>query len=239
VGPVGLRKPARILADSAIQDQRGLITGANENDYHVKGLEWERDIQAEAFADFRSILPGETCTSCGQTLCMVNAIELGHIFKLGTKYSSSMNAVYLDEKGKSRPIVMGSYGIGLERIIAASIEQNRDEKGIIWNPVLAPYLVHIIPIKMDQQDILDTSERLYASCAENGLDALIDDRKVSPGFKFKDADLLGMPIQIILGEKWIREKKLEIKVRKNGQCLFSDEKDCIETVRKLTENQCS
>lgn len=231
VGPVGLGPAVRILADEAIQNQHTMITGANENGFHLKGLEWKRDIEPEAFADLRNILPGEKCTQCNGPLKLANAIELGHIFKLGTKYTSAMKASYLDEKGESHPIVMGSYGIGVERIIAAAIEQNRDDKGMVFDPVLAPYVIHVIPLKMDQPEVLTTAERLYHTCQAAGLDALLDDRRVSPGFKFKDADLLGMPVQAILGETWLKEKRIEMKWRKDGRCVTVDEKDFLPQVQ--------
>ena len=237
VGPVGLKTRIRIVADLAIQKQHAMITGANEKDYHLEGLEWNRDMVAEGFWDFRNILSDESCIVCGSDLRIVHAIELGHIFKLGTKYSKAMDAVYLDEKGKSQAIVMGSYGIGVERIIAASIEQNKDDKGMVWNPVLAPYMAHILPLKMDNPQIVSVSEKIYSDCLDASIDALIDDRHASPGYKFKDADLLGMPLQVVVGENWLKEKMIEIKIRKNGERLYCKESECIEKIRQLLRQQ--
>ena len=236
VGPIGLKKKVRLIADKALENQHNLTTGANEKDYHLSGVELNRDLQNVEYADLRTVLSGEKCSQCGGELRVVNAIELGHIFKLGTKYSERMNATYLDSKGQKKPILMGSYGIGVERIIATAIEQNHDEKGIVWDPVLAPYLVHIIPINNDDKEIFAVANRLYSMLLEEKIDALIDDRDVSPGYKFKDADLLGMPLQIIIGEKWHKNHEIEIKKRKSGEILFSSEKNLISTIRSLLES---
>ena len=219
VGPVGLKKNIKIIADEAIKNQHDLTTGANEKDYHLTGLEIGRDFNVEAFYDLRTVLGNEKCIQCDGDLRTVNAIELGHIFKLGTKYSDAMKATFLDKNGKEKPIIMGSYGIGVERIIAASIEQSHDDKGIVWNTALAPYLIHLIPINYEDPAISDLSDELYKFFMKKGIDILMDDRKASPGFKFKDADLLGMPIQIIVGKKWIQDKKIEIKNRKSGKTV--------------------
>jgi len=233
VGPIGLKKKARLIADNALKDQHNLTTGANEKDYHFSGVELGRDVKNVEYADIRTVLSGEKCSLCGGDLRVVNAIELGHIFKLGTKYSERMNATYLDNRGQKRPILMGSYGIGVERIIATAIEQNHDEKGIVWDPVLAPYLVHIIPINKDDEDIFATATRLYNKLQQEKIDTLIDDRDVSPGYKFKDADLLGMPLQIIIGDEWRKKHQIEIKKRKSGNIVFSSEENLIATIRSL------
>jgi len=236
VGPIGLKKKVRLIADTTLKNQHNLITGANEKDYHLSGVELNRDVKNMEYADIRTVLSGEKCSICGGDLRVVNAIELGHIFKLGTKYSERMNATYLDNKGQKRPILMGSYGIGVERVIATAIEQNHDEKGIVWDPVLAPYLVHIIPVNNDDEEIFDAANRLYNMLQQEKIDTLIDDRDVSPGYKFKDADLLGMPLQIIIGEKWRKKHEIEIKERKSGNIVFSSEKNLIATIRSLLES---
>ncbi len=237
VGPYSTKKKVRIVADLAIQDQHDLTTGANRSNYHIRGLEFGRDIHADTFIDIRNILPSEKCTNCGGKIKIVNAIELGHIFKLGTKYSKSMNAVFLDKDSKEKPIIMGSYGIGVERIIAASVEQNRDEKGIIWDVSIAPYLVHIIPVKMDNTEIVNMAQNLYKELQDNKIEAMIDDRKVSPGFKFKDADLLGMPYQVIIGENWIKTKLIDFKERKTGQVQKLNPDKLIAQINELKVNQ--
>ena len=236
VGPIGLKKKVRLIADKALEHQYNLTTGANEKDYHLSGVELTRDVKNVEYADIRTVLSGEKCSICGGDLRVVNAIELGHIFKLGTKYSERMNATYLDSKGQKRPILMGSYGIGVERIIATAIEQNHDKKGIVWDPVLAPYLLHIIPVNNDDEEIFAAATRLYNMLQQEKIDTLIDDRDVSPGYKFKDADLLGMPLQIIIGEKWRKKHEIEIKERKSGNIVFSSEKNLIATIRSLLES---
>jgi len=222
IGPIGLEKSVKILADKALEGQHNIVTGANKNDMHVTGLELGRDVTPEEFVDLKNVAEGELCTNCQSPLKIVQAMELGHIFKLGTKYSNSMKATFLDKDGKANPIIMGSYGIGVERIIAAAIEQNHDDKGIIWEKVLAPYLVHLIAIKIDNPQISDVSSGLYEELNESGLDTLFDDRSVSPGFKFKDADLLGIPIQVVIGERGLENRKAEIKIRKTGEVRLVD-----------------
>jgi prolyl-tRNA synthetase len=148
---------------------------------------------------------------------VVKGIELGHIFKLGTKYSDALGAKFLDEHGKEHPVIMGSYGIGMERIIACHIEQNHDADGIIWDPALAPYDLHLISVGSKSQAVVETAEKLYQDLTAAGVEVLFDDRKdISPGFKFKDADLLGMPFQVIVGEKNLAQGKIEIKERRTG-----------------------
>lgn len=233
VGPMGSKKPFRIYADEALKDQCNLTTGANENDYHISGIELTRDVEITKVIDIRSVKEGEKCKACDGTLRVVQAIELGHIFKLGTKYSESMKALYLDKGGKEKPIFMGSYGIGVERIIASSIEQNYDEKGIVWDNILAPYSVHIIPLKSENEDIKTLAHQLYDQMNDNAMNTLINDRDVSPGFKFKDADLLGMPLQIIIGEKWLSKGEIEIKERKSGNIVYTSENDILDTIQLM------
>jgi prolyl-tRNA synthetase len=145
------------------------------------------------------------------------AIELGHIFKLGTKYSEALKAYYLDEKGEEHPIVMGSYGIGVERIMACYVEQNHDDKGIIWNKTLTPFDVHLIALNMKNENVVTSAEKIYNELKNSGYEVLFDDRDAAAGFKFNDADLLGMPIQIVIGEKKLKDGKCEMKIRKTGE----------------------
>jgi prolyl-tRNA synthetase len=235
VGPVNMRKNVRIITDFALKDQHDMTTGANEKDYHLSGIELERDVCVSDYADIRCVKTDDHCSLCGADLRVANAIELGHIFQLGTKYSESMKALYTDHDGKDKPIFMGSYGIGVERIVAASIEQNHDEKGIVWDPVLAPYHVHIIPINMENDTVAKTAEVLYQECCEKNIETLLDDRIVSPGYKFKDADLLGLPLQIIIGDKWIREQKIEIKMRKMGKVQYVSDKRSVQLIQSLID----
>ena len=233
IGPVDMKKPVDIYADQVLKNQNHLTTGANKTDYHATGIELNRDVIIKQYIDVRSVNPGESCPDCGGRLKVVQSVELGHIFKLGTKYSKSMRAHYLDKQGQEQPIYMGSYGIGIERIIAASIEQNHDHEGIVWDRVLAPYDVHIIPIKMDNPEIIQLSEEIYSELQNQNIEILIDDREGTPGFKFKDADLLGMPLQIIIGDKWLNNQQIEIKDRKTGEVNLASKKDIVEMVKSM------
>lgn len=234
VGPIKLQKNISIYADTALKEQHNLTTGANKTDYHITGIELDRDVEVPEWTDVRNVVPGESCSVCGGILKVVQSIELGHIFKLGIKYSDSMNARYLDKTGAEQPIFMGSYGIGVERIIAAVIEQNCDAKGIVWNTVLAPYLVHIVPINLEDKNILNAANQIYQHLNEHKIDTLIDDREgVTPGVRFNDADLLGMPVQIIIGDKWSKTREFEIKERKTGNITFSSFENLIDTINTI------
>ncbi len=215
IGPIGFK--GRIIADQKLKDRNNLFSGANKNDYHIGGIDLKRDVLSIEYADLRIVESGEGCPNCNNKLEVFTAIELGHIFKLGTKYSESLKAFYLDEKGEEHPIVMGSYGIGVERIMACYIEQNNDDKGIIWHRALTPFDIHLIALNLKNESIVAASEKIYKELADAGYEVLFDDRDVTAGFKFNDADLLGMPVQIVIGEKKLKESKCEIKIRKTGE----------------------
>ncbi|HCY76508.1 MAG TPA: proline--tRNA ligase [Ignavibacteriales bacterium] len=215
IGPVGFS--GRIIADNRLKDANNMFSGANKNDFHIGGIDFKRDIANIEYADFRTVISGEGCPRCDKHLEVFPAIELGHIFKLGTKYSDSMGALFTDEKGEEHPIIMGSYGIGVERVMACYIEQNHDAKGIIWDKLLAPFKIHLLGLNLKKQDIVDTCEKIYNDLNRQGIDVLYDDREVTAGFKFNDADLLGMPIQVVIGEKKLKENKCEVKIRKTGE----------------------
>ena len=233
IGPVALKR-FRIIADKRLEGANNLISGANKNDYHLGNIDMQRDVQLDGFFDLRTVEEGEPCLTCSSPLKISNAIELGHIFKLGTKYSEALNVTFLDENGQAKPVVMGSYGIGIERIIACAIEQSRDQDGIIWDKALAPYLVHIIPVNMNNKDIVVAANQMYRLLTENALSSLFDDRpNFTAGFKFKDADLLGMPLQIIVGEKGLKTGQIEIKIRKTGERLMVATNDVIPELKKL------
>jgi len=217
IGPVGL-KGFKIIADKRLEGANNLISGANKNDYHLANIDLERDAEINGYYDLRVVQNGESCPSCGSPLRIVNAIELGHIFKLGTRYSDALGAKYLDENGKENPIIMGSYGIGVERIVACHIEQNHDKDGIIWDKNIAPYHVHLILLTGKGHATKNVAEEVYRKLQESNIEVLYDDREdASPGFKFKDADLLGMPLQVIVGEKNVANGNVEIKQRKTGK----------------------
>lgn len=218
IGPIGMKSDITIIADNLLKDANGLVSGANKDGYHYKNIDITRDCTISGYADFRTVLDGEPCIHGGHPLRIVNAIEVGHIFKLGTKYSKALNAVFLDEHGKEQPIIMGSYGIGLERIIACAIEQHHDDKGICWPIAIAPYTVHLIGLGLHKsQDVVNACISIHDALEQSGIDVLFDDRDVSPGIKFNDADLIGLPIQLIVGEKGLLQGQLEMKNRKTQE----------------------
>ncbi len=217
IGPVGL-KGFKIIADKRLEGANGLISGANKNDFHLVNIDLERDCTIDGYYDLRTVQAGELAPNGKSKLRIVKGIELGHIFKLGTKYSDALGATYLDENGVAKPIIMGSYGIGIERIIACHIEQNHDKDGIIWDKAIAPYHVHLISVSTKSKEVVEMAEHLYKEILGAGIEVLYDDRtSTSPGFKFKDADLLGMPYQVIVGEKNLVNNKIEIKIRATGE----------------------
>ena len=215
LGAVGAPKMP-ILADLRLQGGRNRITGANRDHYHITGVEIGRHFKPDRYVDLRTVRDGEGCPLCSGRLRVICAIEIGHIFKLGTKYSAAMGANVLDAEGRERPIVMGSYGIGIGRIVACAIELSHDRDGIIWSDALAPYDVILIGIKLNESEVRRKVEDLYHLLQSSGLDVLYDDRDVSPGFKFKDADLLGIPRQVIVSPRSLTAGGAEIKTRKTG-----------------------
>ncbi len=233
VGPIGLNN-FRIIADSRLVDANGLISGANRDDYHIGNIDMKRDVKAGEYFDLRTVESGEECVNCGKPLRVVRAIEIGHIFKLGTKYAESMGAYFLDEKGEEKPIIMGSYGIGVERIIASHIEQNHDEKGIVWDKAIAPFDIHLIGLNMKNDTVRTAAEEIYILQQGEGYEVLFDDRDaVSAGFKFNDADLLGIPVQVIVGEKNLINGNVEIKVRQTSEREIIDRNLLGSRIKKL------
>jgi prolyl-tRNA synthetase len=191
-----------IIADEALRGRRNMTTGANKDDYHIRGVDVERDIQVDVWADLRTVTSGEICPRCGTGILEVfKGMEIGHIFKLGTKYSESMGAAVLNEAGAQVPIVMGSYGIGVERIITAAVEQRHDEDGIVWPKSLTPFHVIVTITNMKQDELRAAAEKLYEELQRAGLEVLLDDRDERAGVKFKDADLIGIPFRITIGKK--------------------------------------
>ena len=230
IGPIGFN--GKIIADLKLKDRNNLYSGANKNDFHIGGIDLKRDVPTIEYADLRFVKSGERCHNCDNILEVFTAIELGHIFKLGTKYSEALKAFYLDEKGEEHPIVMGSYGIGVERIIACYIEQNHDDKGIFWNKALTPFDIHLIALNMKNENVVAKAEKIYDELKKAGYEVLFDDRDAAAGFKFNDADLLGMPVQIVIGEKKLKDGKCEVKIRKSGERF---DVELIELITKLTE----
>ena len=233
IGPINLNG-FKIIADKRLEGVNGLISGANRNDYHIANINLVRDAKVDGYYDLRSIEAGEPCPKCLAPLKISNAIELGHIFKLGTKYSDALNITYLDEGGKANPVIMGSYGIGMERIVACYIEQNHDKDGIIWNKALAPYQIHLIAVNVNSKDVIAASDRIYNQMCSAGVEVLFDDRaNITPGFKFKDADLLGMPLHVIVGDKGLKNGQIEIKRRRTGERILVKLEDAVAEIQKL------
>ena len=214
IGPMGHQ--VKKVADLSLKE--GLyIAGANKEGFHVKGVTAAKHFADAEFADIHTAGAGDACAQCGKPLRIERVIEIGNIFKLGTKYSVPLKANYLDESGNEKPIIMGSYGIGPARIAAAAIEQGNDENGIIWPLAIAPYQVMVLPVNVKDQASMDTAEELYTALEEKGFEVLMDDRDERAGIKFKDADLIGIPWRIIIGEKNLKEGLVELKERKTGQ----------------------
>lgn len=234
IGPIGFK--GRIIADLKLKDRNNLFSGANKNDYHIGGIDFKCDVPSIEYADLRVVQSGEGCPNCDSKLEVFTAIELGHIFKLGTKYSEALKAFYLDEKGEEHPIVMGSYGIGVERIMACYIEQNHDDKGIIWHKALAPFDIHLIALNMKNETVVSSAEKIYNDLKGAGHEVLFDDRDAAAGFKFNDADLLGMPIQIVIGEKKLKDNKCEMKIRKTNERFDVELSELVEKVKALLKN---
>ena len=212
-GPIGI-KADYLFIDQEVVDQRNVIIGANKTGYHIQNANFGRDFEGQV-GDFRNVQEGDKCPKCGQPLEIMRGVEVGHIFKLGTKYSESMGATFLDQNGKSQPIIMGCYGIGVERTVAAVIEQHHDENGIIWPLALAPYHVVVVPVNVKKEEHLENAEKIYNELQAAGVEVLLDDRNERAGFKFKDSDLLGIPMRITVG-KDIVDGKVEFKLRKEA-----------------------
>jgi prolyl-tRNA synthetase len=232
-GPVGL-KGVRRIADTSVKGMTNAVTGANRNDTHYKNVNLERDFQADEWADIGFPVEGDLCPRCAKGLSFSRGIEVGQVFELGTKYSARLSAVIQNDKGEDVPLVMGCYGIGVSRTVAAVIEQNHDDKGIIWPLELAPYKVIIIPLLADEK-IKEISERIYSALREKGVEVLFDDRDERAGFKFADADLIGIPCKVIIGNKALKENKIEIKSRKTGKVVDVAPERAVEEILKLIE----
>jgi prolyl-tRNA synthetase len=226
-------KEIQVFVDERLQGANGMTTGANEDGFHLRNVSIERDIQVTEWADLRTVQAGEPCVNCGKSLKIRRAIEVGHIFILGTKYSEKFNAEYLDEAGKRNPSIMGCYGIGVTRTLQAVIEQCNDKDGIIWPLSVAPYRVCITPLNVDvNNEAMKLAEKIYAELTARGVDVILDDRDERPGVKFKDADLVGFPIRIGIGEKSLAKGEIEIKLR-GGELQAAKISEAIERIMPL------
>lgn len=236
IGPIGLKAKFKIIADKRLEGANGLVSGANKNDYHYVNIDFNRDAKIEGYFDVRTVEHGEPCPQCSKPLRVVKGIEVGHIFKLGTKYSVSLKANFLDDQGKEQPIIMGSYGIGVERIVACHIEQHHDGNGIIWSRSIAPYNVHLICVNANSETVVKKSEELYSALNAAKISVLYDDRaNVTAGFKFNDADLLGMPLQVVVGEKNLKNNMIEFKERASGKRWTVAAETALSEIKKFLE----
>jgi prolyl-tRNA synthetase len=233
-GPVGL-SGVEIIADHTVEPLVNAVVGGNATDVHVKNVNPGRDFKPTAFHDIVLIKKGDTCAKCGATLDSFRGIEVSQAFKLGTKYSTSMNATFLDEDGVAKPFVMGCYGLGVSRTVAAIIEQHNDDDGMAWPLSVAPFAVEILIVSMKSEECVRVAEQLYGELGAAGVDVLLDDRNDSAGVKFKDADLIGMPLRITVGDRGIKAGVVEARVRKTGDTTEVPLDGAADAILKMLE----
>ena len=222
-----------VVADESVVEAPNLVAGANEPEYHLRNTNYGRDWRADLVADIALAREGDRCARCGGTLGTRRGIEMGHVFKLGTVYSEKLEVFYLDERGERRPVVMGCYGIGLERMIAACIEAHHDDDGIIWPPEVAPFAAHVVVLNTEEESVREALRQAEAALQDAGLDALVDDRDESPGIKFKDADLLGMPVRLTVSPRALQRGGIELRVRRTGETRVVPLEGLAEAVRSV------
>ncbi|MEA1960025.1 MAG: proline--tRNA ligase [Bacillota bacterium] len=233
LGPIGL--PVKIYMDMEVTVMLNFTCGVNEDDYHYTNVNHGRDFTATAVLDLRNAVAGDTCPVCGGMLKEIRGVEVGHIFKLGTKYSDAMGAVFRDPNGEDKPMVMGCYGIGVSRTMAAAVEQNYDENGIIWPLPIAPYQVIIVPVNVTKEEQMSVAEELYQEFLAKGVEVILDDRDERAGVKFKDADLIGIPLRINIGPKSLKENKVEMKKRNESETELIAVEDVVKTVMEFLQ----
>jgi prolyl-tRNA synthetase len=235
LGPVGLN--IKVYVDQEVTQMKNFTCGANEDDYHYTNVNIGRDFVPEAVIDVRSATEGDVCPHCRQgKLQAIRGIEVGHIFKLGTKYTEAMEAVFLDQNGKEQLMVMGCYGIGISRTMAAAVEQNNDENGIIWPIPIAPYHVIIVPVNAKKEDQMQAAQNIYEQLLQKGIEVILDDRDERAGVKFKDADLTGIPVRITIGPKSLQENKVEVKKRWERDSELVDLLSVTEVVNNIIKS---
>ncbi|HET7847548.1 MAG TPA: proline--tRNA ligase, partial [Pseudolabrys sp.] len=232
LGPIGLK--LRIVADLGIHGMRGAVTGANETDAHFIQVDQERDFTPAAFADLRLAAAGDACPRCERGVLEAHrGIEVGQVFYLGTKYSEAMGATYLDAEGRERPIEMGCYGIGISRMVAAAVEQNHDANGIIWPFSIAPFPVLLLPINYQDEKTREATDRLYRELEARGVEVLLDDRDERPGVKFKDGDLVGIPLRVTIGPKGLEKNSFELRRRADGRVDEISIAEAADTIQQI------
>jgi prolyl-tRNA synthetase len=237
LGPVGIK--IKVVADQEVANMENFYVGANEKNFHLKNVNLDRDCTIEAMADLRQITTADPCPECGGQLATTEGIEVGHVFKLGTGYSESMNATFQDQDGKEKHFVMGCYGVGVTRVVAAAIEQNHDENGIIFPVPLAPFSVVILNLGVNDKVITDAAEKLYEDLQKAGIEVLLDDRDERPGFKFKDADLLGIPFRVNVGKGFVKNGQVEVRNRKTGDVEEMTPESLVTVLKERISNALS
>ena len=228
-GPVGLKEKIKIVADPTVKELVNVVVGANQAEKHYVNANLDRDFTVDLFGDVRNAVVGDACPRCGAPMTMQNAIEVGHVFKLGTKYTEALNGKYLDESGALQTIIMGCYGIGVSRIVAGLAETSHDEHGIIWPVALAPYEVCVCPVKASDPAAMEAAEKIAAGLEAAGVDVILDDRDERPGVKFKDADLIGFPVRVTIG-KGLANGEVEVKWRWDADSTLVKVDDVVETL---------
>ena len=236
MSPIGVKKGTKIVVDATVMEMQNAVAGANEVDVHYKNVTPKRDFGEPIIADLRLVQEGDPCPHCGAPLNMTRGIEAGQVFMLGTKYSEALHATFLDESGKEKPLVMGCYGIGVGRTMAAAIEQNNDKDGIIWPRAIAPFEVVVVPVNAKVPEQLELAEKIYGELKTAGVDVLLDDRKERAGVKFKDCDLIGYPIRVTVGPKAVEEGLIELRIRKSGDTFNETQNNYLAKVQELLGN---
>lgn len=234
-GPVGLPAGVRVVADNALKDLKDFVCGANKKDAHLVGVNWGTDLPVPEFHDLRVITEDDPCPRCGERIELKKGIEVGHVFKLGTKYSEAMGATFLDAGGRERPVVMGCYGIGIGRTVAAAIEQNHDERGIIFPVPISPFKVIITVVNSKDQVMAEAGEEIYKGFLGRGIDVLLDDRKERAGVKFKDAELIGIPLRVTVGKRFKEAGQVELTMRRGGDTVSVPASQAVEEALGLLE----
>jgi prolyl-tRNA synthetase len=232
LGPINTKQPVKVVADRTVANMADFVCGANEEEYHLTGANWGRDVAEPMVADLRNVVEGDASPDGKGVLAIERGIEVGHVFQLGTAYSAAMNCVYLDEKGQPAPMQMGCYGIGVTRILGAAIEQNFDDKGIVWPDAIAPFEIVLCPMGYDRSELVKAeTDRLYAELQAAGVDVIVDDRGLRPGAMFADWELVGVPHRVVIGERGLKEGNLEYQGRRDAEATAVPAADMLAFVK--------